>query len=76
MIKVNIQASRRIFYDLEVEITPTQYEITKNLEDEDVNENSQNADAYKVLDSIIDLTNIFYSENEFTDVTVNNEYDN
>ena len=76
MIKVNIQASRRIFYDLEVEMTPTQYEIIKNLEDEDVNENSQNADAYKVLDSIIDLTNIFYSENEFTDVTVNNEYDN
>lgn len=68
-VKVTIEAKQVIHFKQEVEMDIEDFEKVKHLEMDDVDD--YDIDAYDVLESYINLSDVFDSDQEFKDVSVN-----
>jgi hypothetical protein len=70
-VKVTIEAKQVIHFNQEVEMDIEDFEKVKHLEMGDVGEwHEADRDAYDVLESYINVSDVFDTDHEFTDVSV------
>ena len=69
LIKVRITAEQVVQYNQDIEMTQEDYDTLLNLNDADVSEMRQNS-TYRLVESSIDVCDVFSSENEFLNVNV------
>ena len=71
-VKVTIEAKQVIHFNQEVEMDIEDFEKVKHLEMDDVGDwRKEDREAYDVLESYINFSDVFDSNHEFTDVYVN-----
>lgn len=69
LIKVRITAEQVVQYNQDIEMTQEDYDTLYNLNDTDVSEMRQTS-TYRIVESSIDVCDVFSAENEFLNVNV------
>ena len=67
--KIIIQAREYTYYYQEVEVTEEQFNILNSIEDDEVNK-TRETDAYHLLESLIDRSDLFYTGEDFENINI------